>query len=77
MFFLEYVLQGVAIDECIFMMWNRHSDGVLDVLIDNTNILYEGVGDAALRLRRRLCVQVMCHEMCQSLEQTHHQNLMT
>ena len=35
------------------MMWRNHSDGVLDILIDNTSILYEGAGDAALRLRRR------------------------
>ena len=35
------------------MMWRNHSDGVLDILIDNTSILSEGAGDAALRLRRR------------------------
>ena len=51
--FFENVLQGIAINELVFMMWKKHSDGVLDVLIDNTNILYEKVGDAALRLRRR------------------------
>ena len=49
-FFLLYVLQGIAIDECVLMFWKKHSDGVLDVLIDNTNILSEKVGDAALRL---------------------------
>ena len=51
--FLVYVLQGIAIDERVFMMWKKHSDGVRDVLIHNTNILSEKVGDAALRLRRR------------------------
>ena len=35
------------------MMLKKHSDGVLDVLIDNTNLLFEKAGDAALRLRRR------------------------
>ncbi len=35
------------------MIWKKHSDGVPNVLIDNTNILSEGVGNAALRLRRR------------------------
>jgi len=35
------------------MMWRKHSDGVPNVLIDNTNILSEGAGNAALRLRRR------------------------
>jgi hypothetical protein len=35
------------------MMWRNHSDGVPDILIDNTSILSEGAGDAALRLRRR------------------------
>ncbi len=35
------------------MMWRNHSDGVLDILIDNTNILSEGACNAALRLRRR------------------------
>jgi hypothetical protein len=51
--FLVYVLQGIAIDERVLMMWKKHSDGVLDVLIDNTNILYEKVGNEALHLRRR------------------------
>ena len=51
--FLENVLQGIAIDERVLMMWKKYSDGVLDVLIDNTNILSEKAGDAALRLRRR------------------------
>ena len=35
------------------MMWRKHSDGIPNVLIDNTNILPEGAGNAALRLRRR------------------------
>ena len=51
--FLENVLQGIAIDECVFMMWKKHFDGVPDVLIDNTHVLYEETGNAALRLRRR------------------------
>jgi hypothetical protein len=46
-------LQGIAIDERVLTMWKKHSDGVPDVLIDNTNILCEKVGDAALHLRRR------------------------
>jgi len=36
------------------MMWRKHSDGVLDVLIENTNILFEGTGNATSRIRRRL-----------------------
>jgi hypothetical protein len=51
--FLEYVLQRIAIDERVLMMWRKHSDGVPNAFIDNTNILFEGVGNAALRLRRR------------------------
>ena len=51
--FLEYVLQGIAIDELVLMMWKKHSDKVSNILIDNTNILFEGVGNAASRLRRR------------------------
>jgi hypothetical protein len=51
--FLQYVLQGIAIDERVLMMWKIHSDGVPDVLIDNTNVLFEEAGNAALRLRRR------------------------
>jgi hypothetical protein len=51
--FLEYVLQGIAIDERVLMMWKKHSDGVPNALIDNTNILSEGVGNATLCLRRR------------------------
>jgi hypothetical protein len=47
------VLQGIAIDERVLMMWRKHFDGVPNVLIDNANILCEGVGNAALRLRRR------------------------
>ena len=35
------------------MMWRKHFDGVLDALIDNTNIISEEAGNAALRLRRR------------------------
>jgi hypothetical protein len=35
-------------------MWQNHSEGVPNELIDNINILSEGVGDEALRLRRRL-----------------------
>ena len=35
------------------MMWSNHSDGVPNVLIDNTNISSEGAGNAALPLRRR------------------------
>ncbi len=34
-------------------MWRNHSDGVPNILIDNTNILSEGAIDEALRLRRR------------------------
>ncbi len=52
--FLENVLQGIAIDEPVLMMWKKHSDGVPDVLIGNTNKLSEEAGNAALRLRRRL-----------------------
>ena len=48
--FLENVLQGIAIDERVLMMWNKHSYGVLDVLIDNTNVLSEEAGNATLRL---------------------------
>jgi hypothetical protein len=51
--FLVYVLQGIAIDDRVLMTWKKHSDGVRDVLIDNTNILFEKAGDATLRLRRR------------------------
>ncbi len=47
------VLQGIAIDERVLMMWRNHSDGVPEILIDNTSILSKGAGDAALRLRRR------------------------
>jgi hypothetical protein len=43
--FIEY-----AIDERVLMMWKKHSDGVPNVFIDNTNILSENVGDAPLRL---------------------------
>ena len=50
--FINYVLQGIDIDERVLMMWKKHSDGVPNVLIDNTNILSEGVGTAALRIRR-------------------------
>ena len=53
--FIVYVLQGIAIDERALMMWKKHSDGVPNVLIDNTNISSDGVGNATLlRLRRRL-----------------------
>jgi len=45
--------KGVAIDERVLMMWKKHSDGVSDVLIDNTSILSEGTSNAALRLRRQ------------------------
>jgi hypothetical protein len=34
-------------------MWRNHSDGVLDILIDNTSILSEKACDATLRLQRR------------------------
>jgi hypothetical protein len=51
--FLENVLQGIAINERVLMMWRKYSDGVPNVLIDNTNILSEGAGIAVLRLRRR------------------------
>jgi hypothetical protein len=51
--FLEYILQGIAIDDRVLMMWKKHSDGVRNVLIDNTNILSEEAGNATLRLRRR------------------------
>ena len=50
--FLENVLQGIAIDERVLMVWWKHSDGVPNVFIENTSILSEGVGNAALRLRR-------------------------
>ena len=46
-------MRGIAIDEGILMIWRKHSDGVSNVLIDNTSILSEGDGNAALRLRRR------------------------
>ena len=51
--FLEIVLQGIAIDGRVLIMWKKHLDGVPNVLIDNTNILSEETGSAALRLRRR------------------------
>ena len=51
--FIDYVLHGIAIDESVLMMWKKHSDGVPKVLIDNTNMLSEGVGNATLCLRRR------------------------
>ncbi len=35
------------------MMWRNHSERVPSALIDNINICFDGVGDAALRLRRR------------------------
>jgi hypothetical protein len=43
----------MAIDERVLMMWKKHSDGFPNVLIDNIHILFEGAGNAALRLRRR------------------------
>jgi hypothetical protein len=46
-------LQGIAFDERVLMMWKKHFDGVPEVLIDNTNVLSEEVGNGALRLRRR------------------------
>ena len=46
--FLEYILQGIAIDERVLMMWRKHSDGVPNVLIDITNILSKGAGNATL-----------------------------
>jgi hypothetical protein len=36
-------LQGIAIDERVLVMWRSHSDGVLNALIENANILSEGV----------------------------------
>ena len=70
---LENVLQDIAIGERVLVMWRKHLDGVPNVLIDNTNILSEGVGNATLRLRRRFMrTGYMCHEMCQSLQQTNH-----
>ena len=51
--FLENVLQGIAIDECVLKMWRKHFDGVPNGLIDNTNILSERDGNPALHLRRR------------------------
>ena len=51
--FPEYVLLGIAIAELVLMMWKKHSDGVPNVLVDNKNILFEGAGNVALRLRRR------------------------
>jgi hypothetical protein len=48
--FFENELQGIAIDERVLMMWRKHSDGVPNVIIDNTNILSEGPGNGALRL---------------------------
>ena len=50
---LENVLQGIAIDERVLMMWKKLSDGVPNVLIDNTNLVFEEAGNVALRLRRR------------------------
>ena len=35
------------------MIWRRYIHGVSIALIDNTNILSGGFGDALLRLRRR------------------------
>jgi len=35
------------------MIWRNHSEGVPNSLIDNIKILFEGDGDAGLRLRRR------------------------
>jgi hypothetical protein len=52
-FLLEYVLQRIVIDERVLMIWRKYSDRVLGVLIENTNMLYEGDGNAILRLRRR------------------------
>jgi hypothetical protein len=46
-------LQGIAIDERVLMVRRKHYDGVSHVRIDNTNMLYEEGGNAALRLRRR------------------------
>ena len=46
-------LQGIAIDERVLMMSRNHSEGVPNSVIDNINMLSKGVGDAALRLRRR------------------------
>ena len=51
--FLENILQGIAIDERVLMLYRKHSDGVPNVLIDNTNILFEGACNSALRLRCR------------------------
>ena len=51
--FIVYVSQVIAIDERVLMMWKKHSDGVPNVLIDNTHILSEGDGNATLHLRRR------------------------
>ena len=31
-------------------MWRNHSEGVPNLLADNINILFEGVGDVALHL---------------------------
>ena len=50
--FLVYVLLGISINEHVLMMWRNHFDGVPNVLIENTNILSEGAGNATLRLRR-------------------------
>ena len=51
--FLEYIWQGIAIDERVLRMWRKHSDAVPNVLIDNISIFSEEVGNATLRIRRR------------------------
>ena len=67
--FLQNVLRGIAIDERVLMMWRKYSDGVPNVLIDNTDILSKGAGNATLRLRRRFMRTSLRNEMCQSLKQ--------
>ena len=74
-YFFEYKLQGIAIDERVLMMWKKYTDGVPDVIIDNKNILFEGVGNAALRLRRRFMRTGYVPRMCENLQQIYHQNL--
>ena len=49
--FLENVIQGIAIDGRVLMMWKKHVDGVPGVLIDNTNALSEEASNGALRRR--------------------------
>ncbi len=58
------------------MMWKEYCDRVPNVIVDNTNILSEGADDTSLRLRRRLCVHVMCPETCKNLQLMYRYNAM-